>query len=215
MLGVNGGHITLVIERHHQRQQLQRLAYHDSLTGLLNRDGFSRDVSLALTGAARIGAPLALGVLNLNRFKTVNDSLGHAAGDRLLQAFARRLQAVGEKLSLHLLTRLGGDEFAFVLGDPIRMDEVDTTLSQMLAEPFALEGRSVHIGLALGWSVYPDMAADLDTLLQQADSAMYVAKRTGRPFRVYAPTTHPCISGLELESALQTALQDGQLSLVY
>ncbi|WP_139322796.1 sensor domain-containing protein [Deinococcus marmoris] len=214
-LGASAGHIALVIERHHQRQQLQQLAYHDSLTGLLNRDGFSRDVSLALTGAARTGAPLALGVLDLNRFKTVNDSLGHAAGDRLLQAFARRLQAVGEKLSLHLLTRLGGDEFAFVLGDPNQMDEVDTTLSQMLAEPFALDGRSVHIGLALGWSVYPYMAADLDTLLQQADSAMYVAKRTGRPFGVYAPTTRPCISGFELESALQTAIQDGQLSLVY
>lgn len=118
-------------------------------------------------------------------------------------------------LPLQHLTRLGGDEFAFVIGEPARMDEVSAALSGMLGEPFTLEGRLVHIGLALGWSVYPSTAADLETLLQQADSAMYVAKRTGRAASVYAPTTRPSIFGFELENALHRAIEEDQLSLVY
>lgn len=212
VLSGGAGHIALVIEHHQQRQQLQWLAYHDPLTGLLNRSGFARQAALTLTQA---GGALALGVLDLNRFKTVNDSLGHAIGDRLLQAFAGRLRAVVGHLPLQHLTRLGGDEFAFVIGEPARMDEVSAALSGMLGEPFTLEGRLVHIGLALGWSVYPSTAADLETLLQQADSAMYVAKRTGRAASVYAPTTRPSIFGFELENALHRAIEEEQLALVY
>ncbi|HLH65463.1 MAG TPA: diguanylate cyclase [Solirubrobacteraceae bacterium] len=171
-----------ITERRRTEQQLTHLAYHDPLTGLPNRALLRRQLELAVARARRAGGAVALMFVDLDEFKTVNDSLGHAAGDQLLTAVAARLRSVLRDTDV--LARQGGDEFLVVLSDlgedaAAVAERVGAKLLRSLREPFEIAGTSVRTSASVGASIYPDDAADLDALLRHADGAMYRSKAAG------------------------------------
>ncbi|GAA2724137.1 GGDEF domain-containing protein [Cellulomonas aerilata] len=181
--------LALVYKTASMSLQQEHLAGHDPLTGLPNRAGFQSSLGDTLGAAERTGQPCALFLIDLDGFKEVNDTLGHAAGDELLVGFAERLSATTRGSGT--VARLGGDEFAVILpateeGEAVRAAERVTT---SLEEPLDVGGRTVRLRASLGISVYPRHAADAQTLLQLADVAMYVAKGAGSGVAVYDPRT--------------------------
>ncbi|GGS22767.1 EAL domain-containing protein [Deinococcus knuensis] len=212
--------IALFIDRQRKLEQLQRLAYTDTLTGLQNRAGFTRAAGALLdtpgaAGSLLAGSPLAVALMDLNRFKLVNDTLGHDVGDQLLAAISERLAEVTARYPAPVLARMGGDEFAVILSDPAQIDALSGDIHDAVTRPFVIGGRQLRVGIAIGWSVYPDTAQDSAALLRQADTAMYHAKRAGQSHQVFSPSAQPCISHLTLETALFEALQEEQFSLVF
>lgn len=205
------GHIALFIDRQRTLEQLERLAFTDALTGLTNRSGFTRRAAHRLSA----GAPLALALMDLNRFKIVNDTLGHDVGDELLRAISARLDEVLRPWPVSTLARMGGDEFALLLEDPALITPVSEAIRAAMAQPFEVAGRPLRVGIAVGWSVYPQTAPDTAALLRQADTAMYLAKRAGTGFQVFTPATQPRIAHLTLETALYEALRAGQFKVVF
>ncbi|MDD5480071.1 EAL domain-containing protein [Rhodoferax sp.] len=170
-----------VSEREQVQERLQWQAGHDALTGLPNRVLLADRFERALEKSRRDGSQLAVCLLDLDKFKPVNDTYGHAVGDMLLVALTARLNQ--ELRAVDTLTRLGGDEFVILLED--LADDADLTgllarILQTLAEPFELQGHAIAITGSLGLTVYPADSSDPDTLLRHADQAMYVAKQTGR-----------------------------------
>ena len=165
--------------------QARHLAYHDGLTGLPNRsllqDRFHHDISLA----ERHHKPLALLMLDLNEFKRVNDKLGHASGDKLLQAVAERLTK-GIR-GADTACRCGGDEFVVLLSE-VDSPNIATTLAVelgwRLSEPYLIDGHSIHIAVSVGVAVYPGDGQNFDDLMKQADIAMYRAKGTGHSLSI-------------------------------
>jgi len=192
--------------------QLEVLATTDPLTGLTNRALLRERVEHALAHAPR----LALLLMDLDRFKEVNDTLGHQAGDLLLQRIGPRLQDVVRDEDT--VARLGGDEFALLLpgADAEGAVHVARALLVALTEPFDLEGRRVDIGVSVGIALYPDHGADPTTLLRQADVAMYTAKRarTGHAIYTAAQDQHTP-HRLALMGELRDALAAGGLTLHY
>lgn len=160
------------------RRELERRSREDSLTGLANRGHVTEHLELLLADG---GAQLALLLLDLDRFKLVNDSLGHAAGDAVLVAVAQRLRAcVGDQ---GMVARLGGDEFVVVVpqatgGDAFAL--LCERLNEVVTQPIPLDDRWVEVGLSIGVAVAPDDASDVTSLLQAADHALYWAKDSGR-----------------------------------
>lgn len=200
---------TLELARSHA--QLQQLAHYDTLTGLVNRNRWSELARAVLDSAQREGRQVAIIYLDLDRFKHVNDSLGHAQGDRLLQAVAQRLQ--GCLRGRDVAARFGGDEFVVLLpwvkgreGAAV----VARKIARVLDASIELDGARVRIGASLGVALFPDDGADLDTLLRHADTAMYAAKAAGRnQWRFFEPSMQTHVSRrLQLESALREALAD-------
>jgi diguanylate cyclase (GGDEF)-like protein/PAS domain S-box-containing protein len=169
----------LAIERKEARAQIARLAYHDMLTGLPNRAQLRHLIEQAIEGC-RDGQNVALLFLDIDHFKDVNDTLGHSAGDELLVELTQRLRARTQPGDI--LGRLGGDEFVIVLpnGGPARASLIAAEITEALASPLRLGDRQVPISASMGISIYPDNATDIDTLMQQADAAMYKAKQAGR-----------------------------------
>ncbi|MET0556926.1 MAG: EAL domain-containing protein [Vicinamibacteria bacterium] len=161
--------------------RLHHQAHHDALTGLPNRVLFQQRFDEALARARRHQQMLAVVLLDLDHFKTINDSLGHAAGDLLLEAVASRL---GERVrATDTVARLGGDEFALLLDDtkePQAAAVVGRALLEALAAPFELAGHQLYVTASLGVSCYPQDGADAESLLKNADTAMYRAKGEGR-----------------------------------
>lgn len=199
--------------------QLEHLAHHDPLTGLPNRLLLREQLDLALLRSRRSGQPGALLMLDLDRFKNVNDSLGHAAGDELLVMAARRLR---EHLRAgDLLGRLGGDEFVVVLEDLPHADDaarVARTLIECIGQPFALhDAQQAYVGLSIGISLFPGDGDQVGDLIQHADAAMYRAKNAGRgTFCFYsAAMTDEAASRLALEARLRRALEREELELHY
>ncbi|MBW7900571.1 MAG: bifunctional diguanylate cyclase/phosphodiesterase [Rhodocyclaceae bacterium] len=172
---------------HDALRQVQFLAYHDPLTGLINRAALLVGLTHMLAESRRNGDFLALLYLDLDRFKTINDSLGHAAGDHVLVETAQRLSACVRDTDF--VARLGGDEFVVVLGglqQPQDAVPVARKAIRALAGPITFHGRELHTSSAVGIAVFPTDTADRDTLLKHADSAMYAAKQAGRGvFRYY------------------------------
>jgi diguanylate cyclase (GGDEF)-like protein len=161
---------------------------------------------------------IAVFFLDLDHFKAINDSLGHAVGDLLLQAVAERLES-GIRQS-DTIARTGGDEFVIItmgLHDEMNASLVATTILRCLDEPFWISGREIFINGSLGISIYPDDAGDASTLLKNADMAMYVAKEEGRNrYNYYAKQLQErAVERLEIETALRHAVADNLLSLVY
>jgi len=195
---------------------LRHQALHDALTGLPNRTLLHDRLVHATHVAAREQAAFAVFLLDLDRFKEVNDTLGHAAGDALLERVAERLQ--GAVRASDTVARLGGDEFAVILPG---VDVADATraadkLLTSLAEPVDVAGQRLAAGGSLGIALYPDHGGDAGALLRHADIAMYAAKREGGGHAVYAPemdlhTPHR----LTLVSALRHAIADGQFRVHY
>ncbi len=179
---------TDITEHKLTQERIQRVAHHDSLTGLPNRLLFNDRLTQAISLAKRDSRQFALLYLDLDRFKPVNDTLGHTAGDELLQGVAARIrQQVRES---DTVARVGGDEFTVILPDIARREEAETVARKIiaaLAAPFLLgsQKQSVEIGTSIGIAVYPADARDADALIKAADAAMYSAKQVGSSFRFY------------------------------
>ena len=170
-------------------ERIQRVAHHDSLTGLPNRLLFNDRLSQAISLAKRDARQFALLYLDLDRFKAVNDTLGHTAGDELLQAVAARIRV--QVRESDTVARVGGDEFTVILPDIARREEAETVARKImaaLAAPFPLgtQKQSVDIGTSIGIALYPAHARDADALVKAADAAMYGAKQAGSGFRFFA-----------------------------
>lgn len=176
---------TDITEHKLTEERIQRVAHHDSLTGLPNRLLFSDRLNQAISHAKRDSRQFALLYLDLDRFKPVNDTLGHAAGDELLQAVAARIrQQVRES---DTVARVGGDEFTVILPDIARREEAETVARKIvsaLATPFPLGSptQNIDIGASIGIATYPADAQNADALVNAADAAMYSAKQAGNRF---------------------------------
>src|SRR5216683_2564360 len=205
-----------ITERKQAQAALEHQAVHDALTGLPNRLLLHDRLSQAILSARRDETPLALLVMDLDRFKEVNDTLGHHFGDLLLRELGGRLR--GMLRGAETAARLGGDEFAVLL-PRADVNEAEHTARQLLAaleQPFMVDGHPVEVGASIGVSVFPDHGSDPGTLLQRADVAMYVAKRTQNQLSVYAPEQDQHSPGrLSLAAELRAAIENNQLELFY
>ncbi|MDX2005833.1 MAG: EAL domain-containing protein [Meiothermus sp.] len=205
-----------ISERKAQQHTIERLAYHDTLTGLPNRRMLREQAERILSQSQRGGRKNALLYLDLNRFKEVNDTLGHEAGDKLLMQVARRLEACVRQGDV--LARLGGDEFAVLLQD-IRPEEITPVASRVLEalqRPFALEGAHLHVGASMGIGLYPQDGQNLDDLMRVADVAMYRAKETEGGFIFYSPELDRYSrERFQLLHDLRGALQGDEIFLEY
>jgi diguanylate cyclase (GGDEF)-like protein len=168
--------------------RLQRLADFDLLTGLPNRFLFQDHAELALAQAARNGKQVAILFLDLDHFKTINDTFGHRAGDQVLIEVARRLD--GCLRASDTLARFGGDEFNAVLPDidtPAAAASVAEKIIASLSTPFLIEGQALQVGISIGIAIYPRDGVQIDALALAADAAMYQAKEQGRnSYRIFA-----------------------------
>jgi diguanylate cyclase (GGDEF)-like protein len=192
------------------------MAYHDSLTGLPNRALLADRLDRAMLAAQRSERGLAVMFIDLDRFKTINDSLGHMTGDQLLKEVASRL--CNSVRASDTVARLGGDEFVVLLPGIRNIDEsshVAEKIIDALAAPVPLEGRMLHISPSIGICMYPDDGKDVATLMRNADSAMYHAKASGRNNYQYFTQTMNLAAAqhFELESSLRSALALGQFEL--
>jgi len=207
-----------VTESKEQAARIERLAYHDALTGLPNRALLADRLLSALAHAHRRQQQVAVIFIDLDRFKLVNDSLGHAAGDALLREVGRRLRAVLREDDT--VARVGGDEFQVVLDEidgPTAAAHVAEKLMRVLGEPFVIEGQELHVTASLGLSMYPRDGASADLLLKYADTALYEAKGEGRnAYRFFSPEMNAQAHGrLRLENDLRRAIERGELELHY
>lgn len=194
------------------------LALHDALTGLPNRRLFFDRLGLAIAKAQRDGKRLGVMFIDLDNFKPVNDSLGHAAGDALLRAVSERLRATVR--AQDTVARVGGDEFVVLVGDISHSDELFRLAERILdnlSKPFTILGREVYAGCSIGISSYPEDGTTPEALCKCADIAMYQAKQAGRGcFRLYDPEMNRLATEhLELETALRQALERDEFELVY
>jgi len=196
-------------------RRLRHQALHDDLTDLPNRALLYDRMEAALTAAERSGEPAALLLVDLDRFKEVNDTLGHDSGDRLLEEVAARLQGVVRRGDT--LARLGGDEFAVLLrGLPDRgmAAELAGRLQDAIARPFLLNGVSAVLDASIGIAHCPEHGTDVHTLVQRADVAMYDAKRSRTSIETYSPDRDPYSSErLQLLGELRAAIGAGELVL--
>ena len=201
------------LRRHAEETQHQAL--HDPLTGLPNRALFRHEVEAAL--GARHGTSSAVLLMDLDRFKEVNDTLGHHNGDLLLQAVADRLRSTLRPGDV--VARLGGDEFGILLletGDRQAVNALAERMNHALADPFPVHEMTLEVGASIGIAMFPEDGDDVDTLIQRADVAMYVAKSTFRGHEFYShdqDTYSP--TRLALLGELRTALETGQLAVAY
>lgn len=189
--------IRYAIERKRAEERMTYLAQYDQLTGLVNRTLFRDRLIQAMARSKRLQRPLGLMLLDLDRFKSVNDTLGHSAGDLLLKLVADRLRTCVREIDT--VARMGGDEFTIILEGCLSeqdMAVVAQRITGALGEPFDLGQRQTSIGVSIGITVYPSDDHDVDDLFKHADTAMYQAKQQGgNSFHFYAtatPTTaHP------------------------
>jgi diguanylate cyclase (GGDEF)-like protein/PAS domain S-box-containing protein len=198
--------------------ELQRLARYDSLTGLPNRSFFMESLNQTLLRAERRRGRLALVFIDLDGFKAVNDSFGHAAGDLLLRSLADRLRSSTRKSDT--VARIGGDEFTVIVEDLGRADDaavVAQGLLEQLARPCSLGDRDVTITVSVGISVFPEDGADAGTLLRNADLAMYRAKQEGKnSYRFFtASMSERARERMILQGSLRRAVEAGQFELHY
>jgi diguanylate cyclase (GGDEF)-like protein/PAS domain S-box-containing protein len=201
-----------------KKEQITYLAEHDFLTSLPNRLLLNDRISQAIHLARRHGGQVAVLFLDLDGFKQINDSLGHTIGDKLLQSVAERL--LGCVRSPDTVSRQGGDEFVLLLQDLKQSDDASATarrVLQALAEVHSIEGHELHVTASIGVSVYPDDGQDAETLVKNADAAMYDAKKSGRRnYQFYRPEMNDRAVNLEsIEQSLLHALNRKELTLHY
>lgn len=216
--GIINGHDLLNEITRRRQEDLFYLAHYDSLTQIPNRMLFTDRLTQACREAKRNGGQLALMFVDVDRFKQINDSMGHSFGDILLQGVARRLRACLRECDT--LARLGGDEFA-ILMEGIESDEDAGILAKRLVEtmrkPFNIQDRSIQVSLSVGIALFPRDDTDVGALLSKADAAMYEVKISGRNgFRHYVPGISTYSEErLGLESDLKQALLNEELFLCY
>jgi len=207
-----------ISDRKQAEQRAQHLADHDALTGLPNRRLLEDRLTQALALSYRNRKQTAVMFVDLDRFKTINDSLGHAVGDMLLREVARRLVAqlrVGDTIC-----RIGGDEFVVVLPESKRSTDaanVAQKVIEQLSLPINVEGRELHVTPSIGISVFPDDGRDAETLIRNADAAMYHAKEMGRAnYQFFTDQMNLSASRrLAMENDLRRAIQKGELRVYY
>ena len=205
-------------EKRRAEAEITRLALFDGLTGLANRQRMRASLAQTLNQPIGPYRPTTLFLLDLDRFKVVNDTLGHQTGDILLKQVAQRLlRAVGDA---GLVGRLGGDEFQVVLpseNDTDRLSDLARTIISALSQPYSIDGNTVSIGCSIGVAIAPQDGKDSETLVRNADLALYAAKAEGRGIhRFYREELlHGAQNRKQLEDDLRHALVQGQFHLVY
>ncbi|MDP9109715.1 MAG: EAL domain-containing protein, partial [Pseudomonadota bacterium] len=209
---------TLAIENKRADERILRLAHSDELTGLPNRARFLQDLTHALARAARSGKQVGLLFMDLDRFKNINDTLGHDAGDRVLCEVARRLREVVRDADL--VARLGGDEFVVVAENcsgTAALTGIAQKLLDRIAQSIDIDKQQFHLSASIGISVYPDDGKDIHALIKNADVAMYRVKETGRNgYQFYAEQMSAgSLERMVLESGLRHAIEQQQLVLHY
>lgn len=212
------GTMTDITERKEAQEKIVELANFDSVTGLANRNLLLDELRLALASAGRNQHHLAVFFLDLDRFKTINDSLGHAAGDAVLAQVAERFKALigpGD-----ILARLGGDEFVIVLtqiSNSLMAGSVAEAILASFSRPFALDAGSFSTSSSIGISIYPEDGHSADILIRNADVAMFQAKAQGRNNFQYftAEMNARATERLELETSMRSALQNNEFILHY
>jgi diguanylate cyclase (GGDEF)-like protein/PAS domain S-box-containing protein len=207
-----------ITERRRAEEKLAQLAQYDALTGLPNRALFRDRLEHAVARARREGSLMALAFIDLDRFKEVNDTLGHAAGDAMLRAVAQRL--LGCLRDSDTVARLAGDEFTVILEELRSAADVPLVAQKVMAaleQPVEHEGREFAVTASLGFALFPDDGEDAETLLRHADAAMYQGKSDGRnTFQRFAAEMREAARGRAmLEAGLRRALERGELELHY
>ena len=204
-----------VTDRARVQQRLRHQALHDSLTGLPNRVLLNDRLTDGLNHARRTDEPVAMMLMDLNHFKEVNDTLGHHSGDVLLSVIAQRLR--DSLREADTVARLGGDEFAILLTTAAHRsgtEEVARKIAQLVEEPVEIDGVTIQVSASIGVAFFPEHAEEPDGLARRADVAMYVAKRSGVPYAVYAPEDdRSSIRRLTLLGELRHAISADQLVL--
>ena len=216
----NGGWVATledITERRQQERQVEYMARHDALSGLPNRMRFQERMADAISCIGR-GQQFALHYLDLDHFKEVNDSLGHAIGDGLLKVVAGRLRDCVRETDT--VARLGGDEFAVLqlaIKQPQDAAELADRLIQVVSRPCEIEGHSIAVGTSVGIALAPQDGADPSNLLKHADMALYRAKADGRTtFRYFEPDMDSrLLARREVETDLRRALEADQLEVFY
>lgn len=207
-----------ISERKAVEQRMTHMAQHDFLTGLPNRMLLLDRMAQAFTHARRVGRKAAVMFLDLDRFKSINDMLGHVVGDKLLQEVASRISRTSR--SGDTVCRLGGDEFVVMLTDIERTDDVSGIADKLLesvAGTCLIEGHEVEITTSIGISIFPDDGDDGSELLQHADAAMYHAKQSGRNYYHFftSEMNRRAIERITIEKKLRHALERGEFALYY
>ena len=200
-----------------QAEENERLALHDHLTGLPNRALFLDRLDHALRASTRTGSGVAVLLMDLDRFKEVNDTLGHHSGDLMLKELAHRLSGVVRPTDT--IARLGGDEFALLLPN-VTQPDAGVALAERIAlaldDPFVIDGLPLEAEASIGIALYPDHGEDVETLLQRADVAMYMAKETKAHYAVYdADVDNYRPERLVLVAELRRAIENRELVLHY
>ncbi|HIK41363.1 PAS domain S-box protein, partial [Thermoleptolyngbya sp. M55_K2018_002] len=206
------------IKRQRTEEKMRYQAFHDALTGLPNRMMFNRHLYLMLTRSRRRQEPFAVVFLDLDRFKTINDTLGHAVGDRLLEQATQRLTYCLREEDT--IARWGGDEFTLLLPNlksPQDASRIAERISETLRPAFYVDGHELHITCSMGIALFPDHGTDAQTLLKNADAALYLAKGHGRDnHQFYTPAiTSQSTERLVLDSSLHYALERQEFTLHY
>ncbi len=207
-----------ITEHKEAEARIHHLAHHDPLTGLPNRFTLEARLEQSLADGRRHNTKVAVMFIDLDRFKNINDSLGHQVGDGLLIEIARRLQdAVRDS---DTVARLGGDEFVIVLPGIIAGSDAATVAGKIIsraAEPMVIDGHELHTSASLGISVFPDDGDDVDSIMKNADTAMYHAKSAGKNnFQFFAgDMNNAAIERLNIERKLRRALSRNELTLYY
>lgn len=198
-------------------ERLHQLAYYDMLTGLPNRLQFTRHFQELITISSGKESLIAILFVDINRFKQINDTLGHSSGDSLLQLAADRFQDLTSKTCS--VFRLGGDEFVFVAqyAEEDELERYAQSIRDSFIEPYILDGAPIFLTVSVGISVYPRDGADKETIIRNADIAMYNAKEQGDGcYRFFHPTLMSVITEkMRLENGMYKALQENQFSLYY
>ena len=207
-----------ITDRARAEQRIRHNAYHDSLTELPNRALFQDRLTLAVGRARRAGSISALLLLDIDRFKTINDTLGHAAGDKLLVEVARRLKSRAREGDT--VARLGGDEFVLIASD-LRFKEDASVVAEHLLElfkpPIQIDEHHLHVSASIGIALFPDDGSDGTSLMKSADMALYRAKELGRDnYQAFEPKLNQrAMERLVLEKDLRRAIHDKEFVLHY
>jgi diguanylate cyclase (GGDEF)-like protein len=210
--------LRILRQRKRTEERVKHLAFHDDLTSLPNRLMLNQRLDQALSRHRRAGTQLAILFMDLDRFKVINDSLGHEVGDVLLCQVADRLRAQSREGDT--VARMGGDEFVVLIENPDNLMDISSCaqrLVEQLSAPYLLGRKDCHVTLSIGISVFPANGSDSQALLKAADVAMYRAKEAGRNnFLYYSPSMNVhTVERLELESDLRHALERGEFLLHY
>ncbi len=207
-----------ITESRRKDERIQHLAFHDALTGLPNRALLMDRLQHALARARREGRRLSVTFVDLDRFKAINDSLGHDVGDLLLQEVAQRI--CGRLRAMDTVARMGGDEFVVMMEDLAEIEDCAILAAQLIAaiaRPMDLRGHRVEVGASMGIAFFPEDGDDPLTLMKNADMAMYAAKAAGRnTYRFFqAEMQDQAVRRLDTEMDLRTAIAQGGLELHY